>query len=781
MAANSGLLGGADADIVRFGEFELDRAQRELRQSGGSVEIEPKAFDLLDFLVRHRHEAISKDQLLEHLWPGSIVTETALTRCVMKARRAVGDSADSQHTIKTVHGHGYRFIAQLENPAPAEPATIQAAGADLPSRSRRGWMAAVAAVVLVGIATLATYWLAGNNQPFAASRLAVLPLIDQTDDPELAWVATGMMGLMTRMATEAGLDTTPDGTVLALADELPKALTLKTADVDLLSRRLGAGLLLSTQLRRRAGLFELTFQLVDTTGTRIQRVIVGDSPTGLAADALAIVREQVKPHDRVETSRLRKVSDDPFVNEAYARALSLEFGGDFAAARDLFRAAAQQAPDIFWLRYEIFICTRELREWAEAELYLDKLLIEARDHGDRDAEVAVLNSAGVMALQRQRYADAEIAFEQALAKIPEGDLPSRRATLYLNLALVARNQDDLQGARELMEKSLLEFDQADLDAPPTLLNNFAGLLMSEGDLDTAREYAQEAIAGFRLRGQRLYEGYAVNRLGKIMRRLGDTDAALARHQQAMAIHNDIDNQLGSAVAQAALSSVYRVTGDLTRAKANALESRDRAIALDHPGLLADSHMQLAQVASLREAHRDAINDYRQAERLFDSIGEVTGLRSAREGLARRLIAVEQFAEADKIIEQLESASAPNSVARIQAELLRGQWHGQQGQLVDAQQRLAPLQAHPDKRLRKLATIIGAEALLADDDAAGAAQWLENLDQIDEQDWHELRLRAKVAVATGDKETAVTYLLDLRSRAGEAFLARDAALLAELQE
>ena len=92
------------------------------RCSGETVTTQPKAFELLLYLVRNRSRAVDKDELQDALWPRSIVTETALTRCVMKARRAVGDDADKQAVIKTVHGHGYRFVADIREAPPTEPA-----------------------------------------------------------------------------------------------------------------------------------------------------------------------------------------------------------------------------------------------------------------------------------------------------------------------------------------------------------------------------------------------------------------------------------------------------------------------------------------------------------------------------------------------------------------------------------------------------------------------------------------------------------------------------------
>ena len=78
--------------VLRFNDFELDIASREMRRNGQLVSLEPRVFSLLVYLHEHRHRAVDKDELQDEVWKGLIVTETALTRAIMKARRAANDS-----------------------------------------------------------------------------------------------------------------------------------------------------------------------------------------------------------------------------------------------------------------------------------------------------------------------------------------------------------------------------------------------------------------------------------------------------------------------------------------------------------------------------------------------------------------------------------------------------------------------------------------------------------------------------------------------------------------
>ncbi len=96
-----------------FGAFALDAGRRELSRAGVPVAIEPQVFDLLLHLVRHRDRMVSKEDLLDAVWGGRIVSESSLTSRVNAARKAVGDSGEEQRLIRTVPRKGFRFVAEV--------------------------------------------------------------------------------------------------------------------------------------------------------------------------------------------------------------------------------------------------------------------------------------------------------------------------------------------------------------------------------------------------------------------------------------------------------------------------------------------------------------------------------------------------------------------------------------------------------------------------------------------------------------------------------------------
>src|SRR5215204_386777 len=96
-----------------FGENELDLRRHELRRAGAVVHVEPQVFDLIAFLVRSRDRIVSKDEILDTIWDGRIVSEAALSSRINAARKAIGDNGNDQALIRTFHKRGFRFVADV--------------------------------------------------------------------------------------------------------------------------------------------------------------------------------------------------------------------------------------------------------------------------------------------------------------------------------------------------------------------------------------------------------------------------------------------------------------------------------------------------------------------------------------------------------------------------------------------------------------------------------------------------------------------------------------------
>jgi len=116
--------------IYRFGDYELDTRAHELRCDGAPRHVEPQVFDVLSYLFAHSDRLVTKEELLDKVWGHRYVAPTTLNSRIKHARQAVGDDGDAQRVIRTVHGLGFRIVAEVEELGPATavaPATDNAA------------------------------------------------------------------------------------------------------------------------------------------------------------------------------------------------------------------------------------------------------------------------------------------------------------------------------------------------------------------------------------------------------------------------------------------------------------------------------------------------------------------------------------------------------------------------------------------------------------------------------------------------------------------------------
>ena len=183
--------------VFRFGDFVLDGSQRRLLRSGEDVYLPPKTFELLLHLLQNRGRVLTKEELLEAVWPDVNVVENTLAQRIREIREALDDGTHRGRFVKTIPKVGYQFIAELnEEPpvvmAPSGFAILEAAGT-VPIAARRDVEAnvprygrqqlplpvAIACIALIGLIG-AGYFIATRpvqplGPPAAITSIAVLP------------------------------------------------------------------------------------------------------------------------------------------------------------------------------------------------------------------------------------------------------------------------------------------------------------------------------------------------------------------------------------------------------------------------------------------------------------------------------------------------------------------------------------------------------------------------------------------------------------------------------
>lgn len=217
----------------KFGDHVLDSDRRELTRGTEAVVTAPQVFDLLLYLVRNRDRVVSKDDLLDVVWGGRIVSESTLTSHINAVRKAVGDNGHEQRLIRTVARKGFRFIGEVAEVRPSPAAAPPEPG---PS------MAPPAPVLSL------------PDKP----SIAVLPFLNLSGDPEQEYFADGVVEDIISALSRIGW-------LFVIARNSSFTYKGRAVDLKQVGRELGVRYALEGSVRRAASRVRVTAQLIDAT------------------------------------------------------------------------------------------------------------------------------------------------------------------------------------------------------------------------------------------------------------------------------------------------------------------------------------------------------------------------------------------------------------------------------------------------------------------------------------------------------------------------------------
>jgi TolB-like protein/DNA-binding winged helix-turn-helix (wHTH) protein/Tfp pilus assembly protein PilF len=328
--------------VFEFGPFRVDGAQRLLVSDGKLVPIEPKVFDTLFALVEARGRLVSKEELLQRVWPGTFVEEGGLARNVSAIRRVLGEGAAGVQYIETIPKRGYRFVEPVrvvaDERAPATAVEVPAPGSQVAppgdpaapvpsvdlapaphtsSPARPGFLAWIAAAALLVVAVVGGMaWRREVPRTAATTAspvrsLAVLPLQNLSGDPDQDYFADGTTEEL--IATLAQIDTLR---VISRTSAMQYKGTSKS--LPQVARELNVDAILEGSIQRSDGRVRITAQLVDgATDAHLWAKTFDANASDLLrvqADVARAVAEQIRA--RFTPDALSRLTTRPAVDPA---------------------------------------------------------------------------------------------------------------------------------------------------------------------------------------------------------------------------------------------------------------------------------------------------------------------------------------------------------------------------------------------------------------------------------------------------------------------------------
>ncbi len=416
-----------------FDDCVLDLERRELCRNGTPVAVEPQVFDLLVQLIRNRERVVSKDDLLQSVWQGRIVSDSALASRINAARAAVGDSGGGQKLIRTLPRKGFRFVGDVaEECAAASPGRVlQRWGGTLPL----------------------------PDQP----SIVVLPFTDMSPDQDQGHFADGVTeDLITELARLRWL--------FVIARNSAFVYKNRSVDVKQVSRELGVRYVLEGSVRRSGQRLRISAQLVDAATGVHQWAERYDRDAGevfaVQDEITTSVAAAVEPELLVaEGSRTAILSPaDLGAWELVARAQGHFWRltqSDHEAAAACLRQAIVQSPDFAPAHALLGFALG----FASHMGWIDRIpnVPLARRHAERaialdDRNPGGYSALGYAAMMQRRTEESLAAFRQAVRLNPSS--AAARSRLSHGLAFAGHSDEAIKHGETAMRLSPVDPEMA---------------------------------------------------------------------------------------------------------------------------------------------------------------------------------------------------------------------------------------------------------------------------------------------------------------------------------
>lgn len=524
--------------VYTFDHYQVDPSRASLVKDGAEYYLRPKVLKVLYYLLEHRDRVVGKQELLDAIWPGTMVTDDVLTQCVSDLRKALGDDPRSPKYLRTIPKQGFRFVAAVEQipvagagAPPSEPPVTAAVIGPENRASRTSMMRAawIAAALLVLAAISPAIWNSRAKQesgPLAGkTTLALMPFENRSQLRDLDWLREGLPDMLS-----ASLSRSPKLSILSREQVLTLSNQSKTA-----GDRVDVGAALESTRRTRAqvlvmGAFavldaaiRVDLQLYDVAGGELlasETLTVeraGDLLTrldGLAMRAALALKAPLRFEYAGAGAEARTSNLEAY--RLYTLGVSRAEQFHSAEAVSLFERAAKLDPgfDLAYARIG-YSYAFSAGDSTRGLPYLEKAVKGVSRMNGRDR----LFVTAWYAFAKGDTAGSMQAYRQILNEYPA------EITAYVALARLLRGEQRYADAREILLQALaLDPDWGDVH------NLLAGVQFGLGQIDPAIASAKRFTELTPL------EPNAHDSLGIIYHRTGRYAEALESFQRALSIH-----------------------------------------------------------------------------------------------------------------------------------------------------------------------------------------------------------------------------------------------------
>ena len=501
----------SNSDCFIFAGFRFSLRSRELEHMGKAVPIENKALDCLAYFIQQRDRAVSKQELHEVLWHNRPLSETVLSRCIMKVRRALNDDGQRQAIIKTIPGFGYRFIAPITvvgrettaaTPYAETDGTVTAPAGGIQNSSVLSNITFLILASLFLILATLFYVLNPLSPPTTPVRqLAVLPVQNATGNDSFNWVELGLMTLIEQsLSSHSGVPLLPYQKAITWIPDSerqkrrrtpsPHKVTSKIFNINYFIEN---NYLVDTSLQRENGVFLMHYTLYRPGAEPLTGTLIGDDAVPLSnalGKHIATHLDKGIPY----SVPLSEISADNEVQQHFVSALEAVRNGDYASAKKFFENCLESDPESQWCRLELANLENKMTNWFAGVKLLKTILALPDEKGRVNLKIMAHNVYGELELHRGNYREAEKHFNKALEASTLTRNDGASAKILANLAKVYTQRGDFERAETVLNHSLsLSRKAGDQSTEAAALKQMGLVAFYLGHLSQAKVYSSTAL------------------------------------------------------------------------------------------------------------------------------------------------------------------------------------------------------------------------------------------------------------------------------------------------
>lgn len=523
---------------VVFAGFILDPQRQQLQFNGQQLDTYAKVIDFLALLTAQPEALITKEHILDTLWPEQFVSEASISRLVSDTRQLLAQHVPDVTFIQTVRGKGFRFVQPvnyLTRATVADDTTVNEARPDAVTQSERKYRNPLTvlaiAIAVLGITGwfLTSYFSNSSNTLLVdnEARIVVLPVNVTTGDVQDSWAEFGVMSMLTQQLREfPSLQVTDTDSVIRGLSVIPYASEAGAdRQFEAVCQALGCTTLVIPSLSIQGGKPQISYQIVQRTFKSPRYQFEHEDVMSAARQMISHAMQQLIPRQKQRLELQPLYSENSQANVQFALGVSALYHADYPTAIQTLSMAVEQHADFFWAKAYLADAHYRQGNYEQAVALIDALQQASPSFRARlflgNLQSNILYASGELA--------ASIAITKSLLdELKNANEPEWLGSFLMNTGSSYTSLGELDNATMYLRQAIDVFVEAKLGLreAQARLNLGNALFLQSPNSAAAFDQYELAANLFREFGANAYLAYALTAQAQYKRNIGRfTDAS----------------------------------------------------------------------------------------------------------------------------------------------------------------------------------------------------------------------------------------------------------------